>query len=221
MGRNKVGPWLMVALLAGAAPVVGCQAHAEFQAAGGQTPPAPTPPPAVPAPATPAPVATAVPTAVAPTPEPPKPGVTMKDGKLSIPGNIVFETDKAIIKPESEPTLNALKDYMAQNPNFTRIRIEGHTDNTGNKDHNLKLSVERAKSVVDWLAQKGVNKDRLLAVGFGDQRPIADNSSDSGKAQNRRTEFHIAEMAGKPYLGRDETNGGTVASGQAPVPVKK
>lgn len=145
----------------------------------------------------------------------------MKDGKLSIPGNIVYETDKAIIRPESEPTLNALKDYMTQNPNYTRIRVEGHTDNSGAKEHNLQLSIDRAKAVVDWLAAHGVNKDRLLAVGFGDTDPVADNKTEDGKAQNRRTAFHIAEIGGKPYLGRDETRGGTVAPGQAPVTTAK
>jgi OOP family OmpA-OmpF porin len=144
----------------------------------------------------------------------------MKDGKLSIPGNIVYETGKAVIKPESEPTLIALKDYMVQNANFSRIRIEGHTDNVGKAADNLKLSQERALAVVGWLADHGVPKDRCLAVGFGDAKPIADNNSEDGKAQNRRTEFHIAEVEGRRYMKRDETGGGTVAPGQAPFPTK-
>jgi OOP family OmpA-OmpF porin len=145
----------------------------------------------------------------------------MKDGRLSVPGNIVYETGKAIIKPESEPTLNALKDYMSSNPNFTRIRIEGHTDNAGKADANLKLSQDRALSVVQWLSDHGIPKERCLAVGFGDKKPIADNKTDDGKAQNRRTEFHIAEISGKAFLKRDETGGGTVAAGQAPVTAAK
>ena len=68
---------------------------------------------------------------------------------------------------------------------------------------------------MQWLADHGINKDRCLAVGFGDKKPIADNKTDDGKAQNRRTEFHIAEIAGKPFLKRDETGGGDVAPGQA------
>jgi outer membrane protein OmpA-like peptidoglycan-associated protein len=145
----------------------------------------------------------------------------MKDGRLSIPGNIVYETGKAIIKPESEPTLNALKDFMEQNPNFTRIRIEGHTDNVGKPADNMKLSQDRAMAVVTWLGEHGVSKDRFVAVGFGDTRPIKDNSTDDGRAQNRRTEFHLAEIAGKPFMGRDETGGGQVVPGQAPTPAAK
>ncbi|HKQ68069.1 MAG TPA: OmpA family protein, partial [Polyangiaceae bacterium] len=184
---------------------------------GANSPPPPPPPPPAPTPA----AATAVP-APAPTPppaEPAKSSVTVKDGRLGIPGNIVYETGKAVIKPESEPTLNALKDFMGQNKNFSRIRIEGHTDNVGKAPDNLKLSQDRAASVVQWLADHGIAKERLLAVGFGDGKPIADNKTEDGKAQNRRTEFHIAEVGGKPFMGRDETGGGTVAPGQAPVTV--
>jgi OOP family OmpA-OmpF porin len=200
--------------------MVGCTAHAQM----GGEPQAPPPPPPAPAPA-PAPTPAAA-TAPAPAPEPPKEEpkkspVTMKDGKLGIPGNIVYETGKAVIKPESEPTLNALKDFMDQNKNFTRIRIEGHTDNVGKSPENLKLSQARAAAVVTWLSDHGIPKERCLAVGFGDSKPIADNKTDDGKAQNRRTEFHLAEIDGKPFLGRDETGGGTVSAGQAPVPPPK
>jgi len=145
----------------------------------------------------------------------------MEKGRISLPGNIVYETGKAIIKPESEPTLNALKTFMDQNPNFSRIRIEGHTDNVGKSADNLKLSQDRAMAVIAWLAAHGINKDRLLAVGFGDQRPIKDNSTEDGRAQNRRTEFHLAEIEGKPFLGKDETGGGQVVAGQAPTPPPK
>jgi OOP family OmpA-OmpF porin len=147
----------------------------------------------------------------------------VKDGRLGIPGNIVYETGKAIIKPESEPTLNALKDFMDQNKNFSRIRIEGHTDNVGKSADNMKLSQDRALAVVQWLSDHGISKDRCFAVGFGDSKPIADNKTDDGKAQNRRTEFHIAEIEGKPFMNRDETGGGTAAPGQAtpPAPTAK
>jgi OmpA-OmpF porin, OOP family len=219
MARNIVGPRILIALAAAAAPVIGC--HAELTAGSGTptTPATPPPPAPTPAPvATPAaPAATPAP-AAAPEPAAPAPAaIKNTDGKLSVPGNIVYETGKAVIKPESEPTLKALKDYIDKNPNFTRIRIEGHTDNVGNKDANLKLSIDRAMAVVTWLGSNGIDKKRLLAVGFGDSKPIADNAKEDGKAQNRRTEFHIAEVNSKPYRGRDETNGGKVADGQAAV----
>jgi OOP family OmpA-OmpF porin len=216
MARKIVAPLMLTALVAAAASL-GAACTAQFgsppQAAPPAPPPAPPPPPAATPAAAPAPP---------PPVEPAKANVAMsKDGRIAIPGNIVYETGKAIIKPESEPTLNALKDFMDQNPNFSRIRIEGHTDNVGKSADNLKLSQDRAQAVVVWLAAHGENKDRLLAVGFGDGKPIKDNSTEDGRAQNRRTEFHLAEIAGKSFMGRDETGGGQVVPGQAPVPVKK
>ncbi len=221
MARTTVAPLMMTALLAlGAPAILGCEAHAQL----GGTANSPPPPPPAPAPApapTPAAATAAPPAAPAPAPEPPKSTVTVTNGRLGVPGNIVYETGKAIIKPESEPTLNALKDYLDQNKNVSRVRIEGHTDNVGKSADNLKLSQDRAAAVVQWLSDHGVSKDRCLAVGFGDSKPIADNKTDDGKAQNRRTEFHIAEISGKPFMGRDESGGGTIAPGQTPPPAPK
>lgn len=218
MARTNVAPLMLTALLAlGAPAILGCEAHAQIGSQANSPPPPPPAPPPPATPATPA-AATVAPPAPAPAAEPPKSTVTVKDGRLGVPGNIVYETGKAIIKPESEPTLNALKDFMDQNKNFTRIRIEGHTDNVGKSPDNLKLSQDRAAAVVKWLSDHGVPKDRCLAVGFGDGKPIADNKTEDGKAQNRRTEFHLAEIEGKPFLNRDETGGGSVAAGQTPPP---
>ena len=209
--------WVVFAAM-GAAAMSGCEAHAQIGGASQPPPPAPPPPPPQAPPPTPA-AATVTPApAPALAPEPPKAAVTVKDGRLGVPGNIVYETGKAIIKPESEPTLNALKDFMDQNKNFSRIRIEGHTDNVGKSADNMKLSQDRALAVVKWLSDHGVSKDRCLAVGFGDTKPIADNKTEDGKAQNRRTEFHIAEIEGKPFLNRDETGGGQLSAGQTPPP---
>src|SRR5262245_34904434 len=160
--RGILTPLMLTALVAAVAPaMLGCEAHAQLGSGAAATPPPPppAPPPPPPPAAAPAPAPTPEPApAPAPAPEPAK--VTMKDGRLSVPGNIVYETGKAIIKPESEPTLNALKEYMTQNPNFTRIRIEGHTDNAGKADANLKLSKDRALSVVVWLSDHGIPKER-------------------------------------------------------------
>lgn len=213
MAHKLVRPLMLSALFAlGAA---GCSVHAQV----GSKPAAPPPPPPPP----PAKVAQPAPAPVAPKEEPPPPkksSVTVKDGRLGIPGNIVYEFGKATIKPESEPTLQALKEYMEQNKNF-RIRIEGHTDNVGQAAANMKLSQDRAMAVVGWLEQHGIPKDRCLAVGFGDTKPVANNASEEGRAENRRTEFHIAEVSGKPFMGRDPSGGGEVAPGQAPPAAKK
>lgn len=211
--RSLAFPSLMTAT---ALALAGCSFNAQV----GSKPAAPPPPPPAqaakpepqPAPAPkPAPVVEAAPK---------KSAVTVKDGRLGIPGNIVFEFNKATLLPESEPTLNALKEYMEQNKNF-RIRIEGHTDNVGSAASNLKLSQDRAMSVVGWLEQHGIHRDRCLAVGFGDTKPVANNATKEGQAENRRTEFHIAEVSGKPFMGRDPSGGGEVAAGQTPPAAKK
>ena len=93
---------------------------------------------------------------------------------------------------------------------MTKLRVEGHTDNVGQPGDNEKLSGERALTIKKWLVDKGIPKERLIAVGFGEKKPIADNSKEEGRAQNRRTEFRIAELKGKPYLGMDPTAGAKV-----------
>jgi OmpA-OmpF porin, OOP family len=222
MARTMVAPLLLMALVASLPAIGGCEAHAQL-GSGAQPPPPPAPPPAAPPPtpaaATPAPDPAPAP---APAAEPPKSDVTVSGDRLGVPGNVVYETGKAVIKPESEPTLNALKNFMEQNKNYTRIRVEGHTDNVGTPAGNMKLSTDRAMAVVEWMSAHGLSKDRFLAVGFGDTKPIADNKTEDGKAQNRRTEFHLAEVNSKPFLGRDETAGGQMAPGQtAPPPPKQ
>ncbi|MBK8995995.1 MAG: OmpA family protein [Myxococcales bacterium] len=174
---------------------------------GAENPPQP-PPAATPEP-TPAP--TPAPTAE-PAPAPKKSNATVKGDSVQIPGNIVFDTKKATLKEGagSEVVLEQLKIFLDENPQVTKLRVEGHTDNVGQPADNEKLSGERALTIKKWLVDKGVAKERLIAVGFGEKKPIADNSKEEGRAQNRRTEFKIAELKGKPYLGMDPTAGGKV-----------
>ena len=72
-----------------------------------------------------------------------------------------------------------------------RLEISGHTDNQGDHDKNVALSQERAQAVADYLANKGIDSARLTAVGYGPDRPIADNSTKDGRAKNRRVEFEV------------------------------
>jgi outer membrane protein OmpA-like peptidoglycan-associated protein len=72
-----------------------------------------------------------------------------------------------------------------------RLRIEGHTDNTGTDDYNLTLSEQRAQSVVYYLVEKGIDQERLEWIGYGASRPIAENNTVEGKAKNRRTEIVV------------------------------
>lgn len=101
--------------------------------------------------------------------------------------NVFFDTGKSTLKPESSKELNELVEYMLLKKSL-KIEISGHTDNVGNKDANQKLSEDRANSVRSYLIKKGVEGARVLAKGYGDTQPIADNNTDEGKQKNRRTE---------------------------------
>lgn len=110
-----------------------------------------------------------------------------QNGHVAVYG-IQFASGKAAIQPDSEPILNQIVDLLKNDPNL-KLRVEGHTDNTGNKDANKRLSQERATAVAAWLSQHGIDHGRLTAAGFGDTRPLADNSTEEGKAKNRRVEL--------------------------------
>ncbi|MDJ0614142.1 MAG: OmpA family protein [Rhizobiaceae bacterium] len=103
---------------------------------------------------------------------------------------ILFETARAIILPESEPVLKAVIEAGAKCPNL-KIRIGGHTDARGRETYNQSLSEARAASVMEYLISNGVNSERLEAEGFGETRPIGDNTTVEGRAQNRRIEFNV------------------------------
>jgi OmpA-OmpF porin, OOP family len=199
----------IVIVLASAALVTsalsGCKGAASFNA-GSEPAAAPTPPPPPPPP--PAPVATTPPPPPAAPAEAPK--VVVKGDSVQIPGQIEFDTGKATFKVGggSDAVVDQLKKFLDENPKVTQLRIEGHTDNVGAADANLALSGQRALTVKNAAIAKGVAKERLLAVGFGQTKPIADNTTDDGKAKNRRTEFRIAEIGGKKYLGLDPLGGG-------------
>jgi outer membrane protein OmpA-like peptidoglycan-associated protein len=101
---------------------------------------------------------------------------------------INFDFDKAIIKPESRPTVNEVIRMMKQSPDL-KLSINGYTDNVGTHEYNVKLSQARAAAVVEALAKAGVAADRLSSAGFGDSAPIADNDKPEGRAKNRRVEL--------------------------------
>lgn len=130
--------------------------------------------------------------------------------RVLIEGKVVFETDKAIIRPGSEKVLQTLLQFVTEHGEATRLRIEGHTDSTASDEYNQELSARRALAVADWLVDKGVDPERLLAVGFGESKPMAPNESTVGRSENRRTEFHVAEVNGRIFGTKDPTNGGLV-----------
>ena len=105
-----------------------------------------------------------------------------------VTNNILFDTGKATIKPESQPEIDKVAEYMKANPT-ARFEVQGHTDSQGSDKVNDPLSQERAEAVVKALEAKGVDPFNLRAVGKGSHEPVADNSTDEGRARNRRVEF--------------------------------
>lgn len=105
---------------------------------------------------------------------------------------IYFDFDSATLKPESTETLEQILTAVQSRPSL-KLMIEGHTDSQGSDEYNQKLSQQRAQAVVDWLVQKGVVGARLEAKGYGESRPVADNSKPDGRALNRRVEIAVVK----------------------------
>jgi outer membrane protein OmpA-like peptidoglycan-associated protein len=122
------------------------------------------------------------------------PRVEVRDNKIEIHDKIQFDYDKATIKEASFGLMNEIASVIAKNPQIKRIRVEGHASSEGNADHNRTLSDERAKAVVKYLTDHGIATGELTAVGYGADRPIADNATETGREQNRRVEFLILEQ---------------------------
>ncbi|PKO62101.1 MAG: hypothetical protein CVU24_05615 [Betaproteobacteria bacterium HGW-Betaproteobacteria-18] len=114
--------------------------------------------------------------------------------KLNIPSDISFDINSAEIKPNLRPILDQFAQGLANQPN-TEIRIIGHTDSTGSDAINNPLSVNRAASARNYLVSRGVNYQRIQIDGRGSYEPIADNSTEYGRAKNRRIEMFMAERA--------------------------
>ncbi len=138
-------------------------------------------------------------------PDPKKNGCPLariEDGQVKIIQQVKFKTGSAEILRESDPILIAVATIMKEHPEITKIRVEGHTDNRGAAAMNKDLSNRRAGSVVKWLTTYGIAAKRLVAKGFGLERPIDTNETDEGRQNNRRVEFHIEAtdpaLAGKP-----------------------
>lgn len=109
-------------------------------------------------------------------------------GSVAIRG-ILFDTGKATIKPESEGVLTQIAELL-KNDSELKLEIQGHTDNVGTKAANLKLSQDRAAAVKTHLVAKGgIDATRLTTQGFGDSKPVADNTTEEGRGQNRRVEL--------------------------------
>lgn len=109
-----------------------------------------------------------------------------KDGRVAL--YINFDVDKATLRPDAQPILAEIDKLLQVDPAL-KLSIEGHTDNTGAPDHNQTLSAARARSVLGALVGLGVDPARLQSRGFGQDKPLADNASEDGRAKNRRVEL--------------------------------
>jgi outer membrane protein OmpA-like peptidoglycan-associated protein len=101
-----------------------------------------------------------------------------------------FDFNKSDIRSDSRPVLDEAGDVLKENPNV-RIAVEGHTDAIGADLYNEKLSVRRAEAVFRYLVNHGVAPERMEVIGYGKTRPVAENETESGRAQNRRVELHV------------------------------
>ena len=126
------------------------------------------------------------------------PAARVEKGQIKILERVEFENNSAKIRPQSDTILQAVLAVMKEHPEFTKLSVEGHTDNRGAAGHNLDLSRRRAASVMKWLTDHGIEKARLSSKGLGMQKPIDDNTTDAGRQNNRRVEFHILEKDGQP-----------------------
>jgi outer membrane protein OmpA-like peptidoglycan-associated protein len=115
-----------------------------------------------------------------------------KDVLKEVFESLEFEYGKAVIAQKSQASLKELAEVLKKKKQY-RLSIEGHTDNVGNAQANLKLSQDRAKAVKAFLEKEGVKTSQLMAEGFGDKKPIADNKTEEGRKKNRRVEFKIVK----------------------------
>ncbi|WP_275787298.1 OmpA family protein [Pararhizobium gei] len=112
---------------------------------------------------------------------------------LNMPSNITFATDQDQVNPGFYSTLDSVA-VVLRKFNKTLVDVDGHTDSTGGAGYNQGLSERRAVSVANYLGSRGVDQRRMSAVGYGPDRPVASNATESGRAQNRRVEIAIAPI---------------------------
>ncbi|HYF68835.1 MAG TPA: OmpA family protein [Ohtaekwangia sp.] len=113
-------------------------------------------------------------------------------GSVAVLNNIFFDVDKYALKTKSASELNNIVRFMRSNPTV-KIEIGGHTDNSGSREYNLQLSEKRARSVYQYLIEKGIDEKRLALRGYGQDRPVENNDTEEGRQQNRRIEFKVVK----------------------------
>jgi OOP family OmpA-OmpF porin len=142
-----------------------------------------------------------------PGPEPPEPvptpppvgepgapgGVEVREKKRIVLRGVYFDFDRSDIRPDSYPVLDEAARILAETPDIDLVVIEGHTDALGTEEYNQALSIRRAESVFRYLVNQGAPPERMRMEGHGESRPVADNETEEGRAQNRRVELRVVQ----------------------------
>jgi OOP family OmpA-OmpF porin len=142
---------------------------------------------------------------------PPPPKYELEGNRLVLPAPIVFRTGSAEIAIDSTDALRHIARYLADKDYISLVRIEGHTANVGDADQNQTLSEQRAMRVAKALVASGVDCKRLIPVGFGSNKPVADNATPEGRAKNTRVDVFNAALRGRMIGGMPADGGGKVA----------
>lgn len=135
----------------------------------------------------------------------------LEGGEVKITKPVLFEAGSAKLKPESTAALEIIKQYLTDKSYISQLRVECHTDNDGDAGTNQILTQKRALALCQKLIQMGVDCKRLIAVGFGGTKPVADNSTPGGKAENRRVTFVNVALRGHVIGGLPVDGGGKIA----------
>ena len=123
--------------------------------------------------------------------KPSRPGVVIKRNEIALRRQVSFATGSDEILPNSELIMLEVADVLLRSPDLELVEIQGHTDNSGDHELNMRLSQQRAEAVQRWLVQHGVESSRLMAEGYGPTRPLAPNITPHNRARNRRVQFRI------------------------------
>lgn len=135
----------------------------------------------------------------------------VENNQVIISETIEFEPGSAVLKPESDAALKIIKKYLDDRSYISTLRVEAHSDNSGDAAKNQALTEKRAMAVCAELVKLGVDCKRLIAVGFGGTKPIGDNATPMGKAANRRISFYNAALRGRLIGGMPADGGGVLA----------
>jgi OOP family OmpA-OmpF porin len=137
-------------------------------------------------------------------PAPPPARVVLTPSSIEIKEKVQFQLGSATLLEVSFPLLDEVAALLADNPQIEVLQVEGHTDATGGAARNRQLSQQRAESVRTYLTGKGLATSRLVAKGFGPDKPIDSNDTDTGREANRRVEFNIVKQGPKKTLVQEE-----------------